>query len=461
MRLFKSYPMSGLLVAGAMALTAGPALANEPASTEAQLEQRVAELEAQLEAVMSQMQSNATSQTTLEARIAELQTSGGHDGLDASWSNGIRLDSASGAFKFAIGGRIQNDWGTFDADSDVETALGSDRFQTATEFRRARLYMAGTIYNNVGFKAEYDFAGGDADFADVYMTLDHPCVGLITVGHQFEPFGLETQTSSKYITFMERSLASQITPGRNTGISVANVLDEKWNWRVGVFRPSNAYGDDNANLGAGEWAFSGRIDGQIWADDNASLNAGLSGRYANEPEGFNFVGLRDEIAGAGASGAQVLAGALVGTGPLLIDGETKSWGADLAYLRGPWHAQAEYVTNDFNTVTGSGDADGWAVQTGYFITGETRTWKNGNWGRTSPAGNYGDGDHGGAWEVAVRYDEIDLDNGVLAGGKMDQWTLGVNWYLNPNTRVMFNYADIDIDDLGEVEYLGMRFAIDF
>ena len=46
-------------------------------------------------------------------------------------------------------------------------------------------------------------------------------------------------------------------------------------------------------------------------------------------------------------------------------------------------------------------------------------------------------------------------------------TLGVNWYLNPNTRVMLNYVkadptlDSDGDSDGDADLFGMRFQIDF
>ncbi len=188
MRLFKSW--HGLVAAGAITLMATPALANEPNSKEQEMEQRIAELEAQLENVMTQMQATSTSQTTLESQIAELQTSAadGDNGLTAYWNNGIRMDSADKNFKFKIGGRIMNDYAFFDTNSDADKQYGSDAFNTGTEFRRARLYMAGTIYGNVGFKAEYDFAEGDADFKDVYMTMGVP-MGTMTIGHHKQPFG--------------------------------------------------------------------------------------------------------------------------------------------------------------------------------------------------------------------------------------------------------------------------------
>ena len=86
-------------------------------------------------------------------------------GLQAYWKEGLRLDTADGTFKLKLGGRIQNDWALFDADDDVEERFGE--LGSGTEFRRARLFIEGEVYENVKFKAEYDFAGGDANFTDV------------------------------------------------------------------------------------------------------------------------------------------------------------------------------------------------------------------------------------------------------------------------------------------------------
>ena len=51
----------------------------------------------------------------------------------------------------------------------------------------------------------------------------------------------------------------------------------------------------------------------------------------------------------------------------------------------------------------------------------------------------------GGWELAVRYDEIDLEDANVAGGEQGTLVVGVNWLLNPNTRVMFNYFRVDVD----------------
>lgn len=467
MRLYKSFPMSGLLVA----LAAAPALATEPSSKEAQLEQRVAELEAQLERVMSQMQATSTSQTSLEARIAELQTAAaGHEnGLDTYWNNGIRMDSADKQFALKIGGRLQNDWATFDADSDAESFYGRDAFQTGTEFRRARLYVAGTIYGNVGFKAQYDFAGGAANFRDVYMTLDQPCLGTFTVGHHYEPFGFEQNTGDLDTIMMERSLPDALSTDRNTGFSLKNHFNDNWMWHVGYFRNSNAFGNDVGNVGASEYALTGRISGVAWEDAASGqllhLGASMSRRKLDETVINPIAGLTDETAGVGSRGMQHIGPTLVGTGTFIVDdNESTWWGVDAGFRSGPIWVQAEYATQEYDPAGGSNaDVDAWGVMASYMLTGETRPYSksNMNLSRVMPAANYGDGDGMGAWELAVRYDEIDLNDGGLAGGEMDQWTIGLNWYLNPNTKVMLNYGMIDVDDVGDIDVIQARFQVDF
>jgi len=74
--------------------------------------------------------------------------------------------------------------------------------------------------------------------------------------------------------------------------------------------------------------------------------------------------------------------------------------------------------------------------------------------------------------VALRYSNIDLNDGdptgAANGGEMDDITFGVNWYLNPQSRVMFNYVRSDVVsggvtalDAGTLSIYQFRFQIDF
>ena len=88
--------------------------------------------------------------------------------LAAYWKNGLRLDSADGEFKLKIGGRIMNDWAVYGTDKDLRKKFG--RIGDGSEFRRARFFMEGSVYGNIKYKFQYDFASSDP-FKDAYIQL--------------------------------------------------------------------------------------------------------------------------------------------------------------------------------------------------------------------------------------------------------------------------------------------------
>ena len=45
----------------------------------------------------------------------------------------------------------------------------------------------------------------------------------------------------------------------------------------------------------------------------------------------------------------------------------------------------------------------------------------------------------GAWQVGARYNYLDLNDKGLNGGILHNVSAGVNWFLNPNMKVQFNY----------------------
>jgi phosphate-selective porin OprO/OprP len=67
----------------------------------------------------------------------------------------------------------------------------------------------------------------------------------------------------------------------------------------------------------------------------------------------------------------------------------------------------------------------------------------------------------GAWEVGVRYSQVDLNDSIVSGGELDDITIGLNWHLNPNVRVMLNYVRADLDDVGDADIFQTRFQVDF
>lgn len=382
----------------------------------------------------------------------------------AHWKNGIRLTSKDKNFKLKIGGRIMTDWASIDPDTELEDDFPALE-GAGVEFRRARLYTSGTVYGTVDFKAQYDFAGGDADFKDVYLGLKKvPGVGHIKVGHSKEPFSLEELTSSKYITFMERSLPNAFAPGRNTGFKLHNAaLDERLTWAVGYFYNTDGFGEtfedySNTNLTA-------RVTGLPLYGDKGKrlLHLGLSYSNQSRDEAHTTVRFRERPEAHMASDRLVDTGGIAADGVSLIDPE-------VALVFGPFSVQGEYMKASVDsTAQNDPGFSGYYVYASYFITGEHRRYKtsSGSFSRVKPRNNFHSKKGGaGAWEIAVRLSSLDLNDEGISGGKEDNTTVGVNWYLNPNTRVMLNYVNADLEertgvDEGSVTIIESRFQIDF
>ena len=359
----------------------------------------------------------------------------------AKWSNGHKIENGDKGHKLKFGGRIQADYQFADSD----TFSVEDGF----EFRRARLFFSGTVYDRIEFKAQYDFAGGDADFKDVWLGINNEW-GIIKFGHFKESLSLEELTSSKYLTFLERSLPVQaFAPSRNSGIGFEGDQGDKFNWGVGWFYDADDFGvstdEDDTNL-TGRIAFR-----PVYEDGGNLFHIGLGATFKDRASSIRFRARPENHIG----------GRLVDTGSFSAD-SADIFNVELATVAGPFWASAEYFTADVSTPGGSDPSfDGAYVQAGYFFTGESRAFKtsSGSFDRIKPANNFGSGH--GAWELKFRYSTLDLTDGAVSGGEEDNLSVGINWYLNPVTRMMIDYIDADVDGVGDAQYFLMRWQVDF
>lgn len=373
------------------------------------------------------------------------------------WKNGIRMDTRDGAFKLKIGGRLQNDWAVFQEDSGIERSIG--QLGNGTEFRRARLYVAGTLYDRMKFKAQYDFAGGTAKLKDAYVELTElPGIGHLRVGHFKEPYGLEELTSSKYLTFLERSIAN-FAPSRNTGIMLFDhALEKRLTWAVGGFYGTDDFASSDTTEGNDkQFNVTARLTALPWYRDQGAKLVHLGLSYSHEFRTNDTLRFRKRPE------AHLAAFRLVDTGKLLVDG------ADLvtpefALVLGPFSVQAEY-TRAFLDAVGMSDPDfeGYYMQASYFLTGEHRRYDpaHGAFSRVSPSTDFDLEGGPGAWELAVRYSHLDLDDASVSGGRLADVAVGVNWHLNPNVRLMLDYVHSRLASTGDVNLAEGRFQVDF
>ncbi|MBA2880985.1 phosphate-selective porin OprO/OprP [Desulfosalsimonas propionicica] len=376
-----------------------------------------------------------------------------------------RVKGGKSRYDVKFGGRIMADWASISADDSFDDDLGGGLDGDGVEFRRARLFASGSFENNVFFKAQYDFAGGDADFKDMYIGMKKvPALGNIKIGHFKEPFSLEEQTSSKYITFMERGLPNVFSPSRNTGIMAYDAaLGKRMSWAIGAFYDADGFGDGfndytDINLTA-------RVTGApVYADNGRkAVHLGLSytRQFRDEDETTLRYRQRPE--------AHITGVRLANTGSFNVD-DADIMSLEAAMVMGPFSVQAEYMQSFVGSDAANDPSfSGYYVYGSYFLTGESRNYKpgSGSFGRVKPNRNFSFQKPGaGAWEVGVRYSNLDLNDEAIEGGELSNLTLGVNWHLNPNVRMMLNYVYADLEDREDVaddnaNIVQARFQVDF
>jgi phosphate-selective porin OprO/OprP len=378
------------------------------------------------------------------------------------WDNGFKLESADKNFKLKFGGRIQIDHAFFSQDNDLEAAFGELATKNGTEFRRARFFFSGTVYQNVDYKLQIDFANGSVVLKDAYLGIKKvPVVGNIRVGHVKEPFHFLSLTSSKYSTFMEAAFPISFIQERNNGILLFNdFLDKKLSLQAGYFRNEvNNSSDKAANDG---YAFTTRASTLILNNKAKKqlLHLGLAYSYRKPDSKEYRVRSRPE--------AHLSSLRYINTGTIEDVDNINLVNFETAFVAGPFSLQGEYLTAKVNTgnITAIDNYkfSSYYGQVSYLLTGESKKYKNSYAGfdRLKPKNNFGGDNQGsGAWEVALRFSNSDFNSEDIFGGEQTDITLGLNWYLNPSTRVMLNNVWADIKDAGKANIIQVRFQIDF
>lgn len=372
------------------------------------------------------------------------------------WDNGLSMETEDEEVKLGIGGRLQHDWAFITKDNELESTLGKgDRYNTG--FRRVRLFQDGTIGQNFEYKLQLDFAGGSTNLKDVYLQIaDVPVVGNIRVGHQKEFFSMEQMASSNDVVFMERSLGDLFIPTRNPGITAFDhYMNGRITWGAGIHRSANGFGQPGQTT-QGNFNATGRVVGLPWKKDDTHLLALGSAISRRDPDD-NEVDFRTEPESR-------LAGDYIQTG-LINDVRTNVVSNhSVSFLYGSLNIQGEYMASRVNN-DNSMLFSGYYGQISYFLTNDTRNYspKAGSFDGTIPKNNFNlqQKNGTGALEVALRYSTLDLDDEFNQGGEITDITGGINWYLNPNSRIMFNYVLADVEGSGRSNIFQTRFQVTF
>jgi phosphate-selective porin OprO/OprP len=343
---------------------------------------------------------------------------------------GVQVKSSDNEFAAKIGGRVQLDSSWYDEDG-AEMGNG-------TEIRRARLYIQGHMFYDWGYKFQYDFTGsGKEGIKDAFLTYNGFDSIQLKAGNFKDPFMLQEQTSSKYVTFTERSLLDTFSSGRHLGLMVST-KHKHWTASAGFFGDSVSTAERGKDEG---WSVSTRLTYAPFNEKIRLIHFGLASDYRDTgDEGTVRFKQQPETHVSGTN--------IIDTGVIAFADTTVKLGAEFAVIEGPFSLQSEYIWSKIER-NGAADLDfdGWYAEAAFFLTGESRNYKKGKFGGISPKAVVGRGGLG-AWQLAARYSSVDLNDHEIEGGQADSVTVGINWFPTSTLRFSGNYINVLDNDGG-------------
>lgn len=370
--------------------------------------------------------------------------------------------------------------------SPTGNAADAIQLSDGAAIRRARIGFKGQLSEKWYGEVDFDFRNLEIDINDVYLGYSVNDRMEIKVGQFREPVGMMTNTTSRYVTFMERPISSEFDPSRHVGIGI-KYSHPRFTSGFGLFS-DEAYGiegkDTRRKLRTGteaSKAVSGRIMGYPVNKENLTLGIGFSGSYRTPmitDEGINTVRVRayDEN--------RVSQKRLMDTDAVKNVKRIILANGELAFVYNSFRLQSEYkvmvldrgaIYNDINyTGQNLNDAyySGYYVEAGYFFFSDKPVFNHadGEFTRVNP------GSKKGTLELAARYSTMNLndDKAAVFGGEVKISSLALTYWAHRNVRITLNGAYVDHDTHASSKYnwpvpangmdyfwVGTRFEIDF
>jgi phosphate-selective porin OprO/OprP len=386
------------------------------------------------------------------------------------------ITSPDGRFSMAIRILGQFDLAYYDqadAARNLAAANGPD-LSSGANFRRAQIGLQGKLFGDWSYFFNTEFGGSNGfesqgRIQTLYIQYDGLKPWAFRIGAYPPPAGLEDGTSSADTIFLERTAPSDIL--RNAmggdGRDAASVMytGEEFfaalSWTGAKVADAATFDEQNAVLA--------RIADSFYSDADSrfvlSASAGYIFKVADttsavlSPRSFT-VSSAPELT-VDSTGAKLVSTGAIDTNHVFI------WGAEAG---GQWkslYAQGGYFQYTIDQRLAGAptlDFDGWYAQASWVITGENKGYNTTNGAFVPPKPRIPfsfAGGGWGAWELAARYSDVNLDDnagvaglpvplGGIRGGDQRIFTLGLNWYPNSSMRFLLDWQNIKIDRLGTI-----------
>jgi len=384
------------------------------------------------------------------------QTVGVRVKLNPESRDGILMFSSSdNQFKYWFDNRVYFDGAFYLGDNTyqgVEHEIGN-----GVNIRRMRFAIKAILWGHWGGEIDFDFGNNAVDIKDAYIRY----IGKnwqIKAGNFREPMSMETMTTSRYITFLERPYATEQAPSRHLGIDY-KVFTNHFFFEGGIFSSNIANDlirDQNKSNGTDAgWSVTARTAYAPIKKDKMVLHFGVSGSY-RVPKIQELGDPINSFRYGENAETEINRKKYIDT-DWVPNCKTKTIvGLEAAYAVKNFRFQGEYLRTDITR-----DADKVPVGEdkysldGFYVMG---SWliNNADYYYNMADAEFSQIDFRnnkkGAFEVALRYSFMDAntfkegeDIPYMQGGSGESYTVGVSYYFNYNVKIMLNYAYLNHD----------------
>ena len=376
-------------------------------------------------------------------------------------ADGFSFWSADTNFVLTLHGVVQVDSHTF---------FNNNRYNQGNEgflLRRARPIMEAQLFNDFDFKLVPDFGWPTVQIFDAYANYKYNPALQLRIGKFKGPVGLERLQEDTDLPFNEKSLASDLVPQRELGIQLWGELDEGvLHWAAGVYNAGGDYRVAGNNPIDNDMEFGGRLFWQPFNNDIFSplkgLGFGVGGSYGNVVS--NSAALPNTLGGTlpgyVTAGQQQFFAYNPLFGSVVADGTHWRLSPEGLYYIGPFGVQGEYdisdqsVQNTASLRRAALNNTAWEVSGQWVLTGERASFNG-----LTPVNPFQP--HAGGWgafQLVARFSELNIDNAAFNGfsdpttsaRSATAWSVGLNWWLNRNVRVLTSFSHTTFQGGGEV-----------
>jgi len=455
---------ASLLALGGTALAAKPASngTSQPTATSSATDEKIKELQDQIQGLSDQI---VDLKRSTGDQYSDVQNQRSKD-VQVSLKGGRpTFKSADGDFTLAIRALVQYDTAYY---SQGKEPAGTD-FSSGNNFRRARLGVNGTLFKDWSYEFIYDFGASGTEASTIssaFIQYDGLDPVHFKLGAYAPPESFDDSTSASDLTFLERAQPTDLARsiGGADGRDAATIFAYDDDYFAAISYTGGVVGDtavfDEQQSVVGRFAY------RLLKSADYNFAIGADSTYTFK--------IADVAAGAGSANTYRLRARpelnvdssstrLVDTGTISTS-RVWEWGAEAAGNWKNFYGQGGYFSYEVTrraSLLPNPSFNGWYVQGSWLLTGEGKPYRpdRGAYAAPTPSDPFSI-DHAGigAWELAARYSDLNLNDnagiagiatptGGIRGGNQRIWTAGINWYPNSAIRFVLDYQHTDVSRL--------------